>query len=47
MHAPGGQEVLKLEVLAVQNWLPWEVFGGIPELLQTEWGSLSRSLALK
>jgi NADPH:quinone reductase-like Zn-dependent oxidoreductase len=35
------------QVQAVHSQLPWEVFGAIPEMLQTAWGSLFKSLALK
>jgi NADPH:quinone reductase-like Zn-dependent oxidoreductase len=35
------------QIQAVHNQLPWETFGGIPEMLQTAWGSLFKSLALK
>jgi NADPH:quinone reductase-like Zn-dependent oxidoreductase len=35
------------QVQAVHNELPWETFGAIPEMLQTAWGSLFKSLALK
>ena len=31
---------------AVKTELPWEVFGAIPEMLQTAWGSLFKSLRL-
>jgi NADPH:quinone reductase-like Zn-dependent oxidoreductase len=32
---------------AVKTKLPWETLGAIPEMLQTAWGSLFRSLRLK
>jgi NADPH:quinone reductase-like Zn-dependent oxidoreductase len=32
---------------AVKTTLPWETLGAIPEMLQTAWGSLYRSLRLK
>jgi NADPH:quinone reductase-like Zn-dependent oxidoreductase len=32
---------------AVKTELPWETLGAIPEMLQTAWGSLFRSLRLK
>jgi NADPH:quinone reductase-like Zn-dependent oxidoreductase len=35
------------QVQAVHSQLPWEVFGGVPEMLQTAWGSLFKSLVLK
>jgi NADPH:quinone reductase-like Zn-dependent oxidoreductase len=35
------------QVQAVQTKLPWEKFGAIPEMLQTAWGSLFRSLKLQ
>jgi NADPH:quinone reductase-like Zn-dependent oxidoreductase len=36
------------QVQAVRNQvLPWETFGGVPEMLQTAWGSLFKSLVLK
>jgi NADPH:quinone reductase-like Zn-dependent oxidoreductase len=35
------------QVQAVQTKLPWEKFGAIPEMLQTAWGSLFRSLRLQ
>jgi NADPH:quinone reductase-like Zn-dependent oxidoreductase len=35
------------QVQAVHNDLPWEIFGAIPEMLQTAWGSAFRALALK
>ena len=31
---------------AIQTKLSWEVFGAIPEMLQTAWGSLFKSLRL-
>jgi NADPH:quinone reductase-like Zn-dependent oxidoreductase len=35
------------QVQAIQTSLPWEVLGAIPEMLQTAWGSLFRSLRLE
>jgi NADPH:quinone reductase-like Zn-dependent oxidoreductase len=35
------------QVQAVQTVLPWEVLGAIPEMLQTAWGSLFKSLRLQ
>jgi NADPH:quinone reductase-like Zn-dependent oxidoreductase len=35
------------QVQAVQTRLPWETLGAIPEMLQTAWGSLFRSLKLQ
>lgn len=35
------------QVLAVRTDLDWQVFGAVPEMLQTSWGSLFRSLRLK
>jgi len=35
------------QMQAVQTRLPWEKFGAIPEMLQTAWGSLFRSLRLQ
>jgi NADPH:quinone reductase-like Zn-dependent oxidoreductase len=35
------------QVQAVRTQLPWETLGAIPEMLQTAWGSLFKSLALK
>jgi NADPH:quinone reductase-like Zn-dependent oxidoreductase len=34
-------------VQAIQPVLPWELLGGIPEMLQTSWGSLFKSLRLE
>lgn len=34
------------QVQRVQTQLPWETLGAIPEMLQTAWGSLFRSLKL-
>ena len=34
-------------VQAVKTELPWEVMGAVPEMLQTAWGSLFKSLRLK
>jgi NADPH:quinone reductase-like Zn-dependent oxidoreductase len=34
-------------VQAIRTQLSWETFGAIPEMLQTAWGSLFRSLALE
>ena len=36
-----------LQVKAVQTNLPWEIVGAVPEMLQTAWGSLYKSLQLK
>jgi NADPH:quinone reductase-like Zn-dependent oxidoreductase len=35
------------QVQTVRTQLPWEKFGAIPEMLQTAWGSLFRSLKLE
>jgi NADPH:quinone reductase-like Zn-dependent oxidoreductase len=35
------------QVQAVKTNLPWEVFGAVPEMLQTAWGSLFKSLRLE
>jgi NADPH:quinone reductase-like Zn-dependent oxidoreductase len=35
------------QVQAVQTKLPWEKLGAIPEMLQTAWGSLFKSLTLQ
>ena len=35
------------QVRAVETNLPWEVFGAVPEMLQTAWGSLFRGLRLQ
>ena len=35
------------QVQAVTTELPWETMGAIPEMLQTSWGSLFKSLKLK
>lgn len=35
------------QVQSVQTQLPWEKFGAIPEMLQTAWGSLFKSLILQ
>lgn len=35
------------QVQAIQTTLPWETLGAIPEMLQTAWGSLFRSLKLQ
>lgn len=35
------------QVQAVPETLPWEVLGAVPEMLQTAWGSLFKSLRLK
>jgi NADPH:quinone reductase-like Zn-dependent oxidoreductase len=34
------------QVQAIQTKLPWEILGAMPEMLQTAWGSLFRSLRL-
>ncbi|CAM6120764.1 unnamed protein product [Calypogeia fissa] len=36
-----------LNVQAIKTELPWETFGAMPEMLQTAWGSLFKSLQLK
>jgi NADPH:quinone reductase-like Zn-dependent oxidoreductase len=35
------------QVQAIRTELPWETLGAIPEMLQTAWGSLFKSLALE
>jgi NADPH:quinone reductase-like Zn-dependent oxidoreductase len=35
------------QVQVVHSQLPWETLGAIPEMLQTAWGSIFKSLALK
>jgi NADPH:quinone reductase-like Zn-dependent oxidoreductase len=35
------------QVQAIQTQLPWEILGAIPEMLQTAWGSLFKSLRLE
>jgi NADPH:quinone reductase-like Zn-dependent oxidoreductase len=35
------------QVQVVRTSLPWEVLGALPEMLQTSWGSLFRSLRLR
>jgi len=35
------------QVQSIKTELPWETLGAIPEMLQTAWGSLFRSLRLK
>jgi NADPH:quinone reductase-like Zn-dependent oxidoreductase len=35
------------QVQVVRTPLPWEIFGAIPEMLQTAWGSLFKSLSLE
>src|SRR3984893_9647726 len=35
------------QVQAIQTKLPWEILGAIPEMLQTAWGSLFKSLRLE
>ncbi|KAF7586697.1 hypothetical protein BBP40_008486 [Aspergillus hancockii] len=35
------------QVQVVKTKLPWEVLGALPEMLQTAWGSVIRSLSLK
>ena len=35
------------QVQAVTTALPWDVFGALPEMLQTAWGSLFKSLRLE
>ena len=34
------------ELQAIKSELPWETLGAIPEMLQTAWGSLFKSLRL-
>src|SRR5271156_359927 len=36
-----------MQVQRVKSALPWEVLGAIPEMLQTAWGSLFKSLRLE
>jgi NADPH:quinone reductase-like Zn-dependent oxidoreductase len=36
-----------MQVQTVKSELPWEVLGAIPEMLQTAWGSLFKSLRLE
>jgi NADPH:quinone reductase-like Zn-dependent oxidoreductase len=35
------------QVQVIQTQLPWEILGAIPEMLQTAWGSLFKSLRLE
>ncbi len=35
------------QVLAINTTLDWQTFGALPEMIQTAWGSLNRSLQLK
>ncbi len=35
------------QVLAINTTLDWRTFGALPEMIQTAWGSLNRSLQLK
>ncbi len=35
------------QVQVIKTELPWEILGAIPEMLQTAWGSLFKSLSLK
>jgi NADPH:quinone reductase-like Zn-dependent oxidoreductase len=35
------------QIQIIRTALPWEMLGGIPEMLQTSWGSLFKSLRLK
>ena len=35
------------QVQALKTSLPWETFGAVPEMLQTSWGSLFKSLRLE
>jgi NADPH:quinone reductase-like Zn-dependent oxidoreductase len=35
------------QIQTVKTELPWEILGGIPEMLQTAWGSLFKSLRLE
>jgi NADPH:quinone reductase-like Zn-dependent oxidoreductase len=39
--------VLAAQVQSVKAGLPWELLGAIPEMLQTAWGSLFKSLRLE
>jgi NADPH:quinone reductase-like Zn-dependent oxidoreductase len=39
--------VLAKQVQVIKTELPWETLGAIPEMLQTAWGSLFKSLRLK
>ena len=34
-------------IQAIKTQLPWETLGAIPEMLQTSWGSLFKSLRLE
>lgn len=36
-----------MQVRSIKSSLPWDIFGAVPEMLQTAWGSLFRSLRLK
>jgi NADPH:quinone reductase-like Zn-dependent oxidoreductase len=50
-HFDGGYAeytcVPAMQVQTVKTELPWEVLGAIPEMLQTAWGSLFKSLRLE
>jgi len=35
------------QVQVIKTELPWEIFGAIPEMLQTSWGSVFKALRLK
>jgi NADPH:quinone reductase-like Zn-dependent oxidoreductase len=35
------------QVQAIRPVLPWDILGGVPEMLQTSWGSLFKSLRLE
>jgi NADPH:quinone reductase-like Zn-dependent oxidoreductase len=39
--------VAATQVQALKTTLPWETLGAIPEMLQTSWGSLFKSLSLE
>jgi NADPH:quinone reductase-like Zn-dependent oxidoreductase len=35
------------QIQVIRSILPWEILGGVPEMLQTSWGSLFKSLRLE
>ncbi|KZF23343.1 Zn-dependent oxidoreductase [Xylona heveae TC161] len=35
------------QIQAIQTKIPWEILGGLPEMLQTAWGSLYKALQLQ